>query len=231
MAVIPLWPRLGVLRPSVNLRSSLRSHNLHRSVHCATDLTGKNYVDAGRKVYLNNPTSDINPLPMMFFVTGKRVRRTAEQAIVHSAGAAIGIEDTWIPYFCIATDLSAAEQAILTRGFLSRALLASFSISGALPPVVINGNLMVDGGAINNFPLDHLKPVAKRKCRLPFLPETLLRATISWPLNRQRCSVGSVKWGTKRSATTADIRRLSVSVFLTIRRILCPCACGRPWHP
>ncbi|MFY8215519.1 MAG: patatin-like phospholipase family protein, partial [Chthoniobacterales bacterium] len=120
----------------------------------AMDLTGKDYVDAGRKVYLNKPTSDINLLPMMSFVRGKRVRRITEQAIVDGAGSQIGIEDTWIPYFCIATDLSVSEQAVLNRGSLSRSLLASFSIPGALPPVIINGHLMVDGGTFNNFPVD-----------------------------------------------------------------------------
>lgn len=195
----------------------------------AMDLTGPDYVDAGRKVYLNKPTSDINPLPMMSFVRGKRVRKITEQAIVDAAGEAIGIEDTWIPYFCIATDLSAAEQAILTRGSLSRGLLASFSIPGALPPIVINDHLMVDGGTFNNFPvdvmeaqgvgkiigvvmaeedsvplgltelpdslallIDSFKPAAKRKYRLPFLPEILLGATISSSVNRQRRAVDQV---------------------------------------
>lgn len=120
----------------------------------AMDLTGDDYVDAGRKVYLNKPTSDINLLPMMSFVRGKRVRRITEQAIVDAAGSQIGIEDTWIPYFCIATDLSVSEQAVLNRGSLSRSLLASFSIPGALPPIIINDHLMVDGGTFNNFPVD-----------------------------------------------------------------------------
>jgi len=195
----------------------------------AMDLTGKEYVDAGRKVYLNKPTSDINLLPMMSFVRGKRVRRITEQAIEDGAGSQIGIEDTWIPYFCIATDLSVSEQAVLNRGSLSRSLLASFSIPGALPPVIINDHLMVDGGTFNNFPVDvmeaqgvgkiigvvmtedanqplgltelpnsiellfdSLKPAAKRKYRLPFLPEILLNSTISASVNRQRRAVDQV---------------------------------------
>lgn len=195
----------------------------------AMDLKGNDYVDAGRKVYLNKPTSDINFIPMMSFVRGKRVRRITEQAIVDAAGEDIGIEDTWIPYFCIATDMSAAEQAVLNRGPLARGLLASFSIPGALPPVVINGHLMVDGGAFNNFPvdvmeslgvgkiigvvmtedpsqpleikelpdnlellIDSLRPAAKRKYRLPMLPEILLNSTLSSSINRQRRAVDRV---------------------------------------
>lgn len=208
----------------------------------AMDLKGKDYVDAGRKVYLNKPTSDINFLPMMSFVIGKRVRRITEQAITDGAGSQIGIEDTWIPFFCIATDLSAAEQAVLNRGSLSRGLLASFSIPGALPPIVINDHLMVDGGTFNNFPvdvmeaqgvgkiigvvtaeevsqplglkelpdnlallLDSLKPAAKRKYRLPFLPEILLNATISSSVNRQRRAVDQVDLLIRPSVTRVSL--------------------------
>lgn len=120
----------------------------------AMDLRGQDYVDAGRKVYLNKPTSDINPLPMLSVIRGRRVRRITEEAVTDTAGSAIDIEDTWIPFFCIATNLSLAEQAVLQRGSMAKSLLASFSIPGALPPILIDGQLMVDGGTFNNFPVD-----------------------------------------------------------------------------
>jgi NTE family protein len=120
----------------------------------AMDLKGPDFVSAGRKVYLNKPTSDINFFPVMSLVRGRKVRRITEQAIEDAAGSQIDIEDMWLPYFCIATNMSAAEQAVLKRGPLARSLLASFSIPGALPPVLIDGHLMVDGGTFNNFPVD-----------------------------------------------------------------------------
>jgi len=129
----------------------------------ALDLTGDDLVAAGRKVYLNKPTSDINPLPMMSVIKGKRVRRITGQAVRDAAGADIDIEDMWLPYFCIATNLSASEQAILHRGPLTKSLLASFSIPGALPPVIICGQLMVDGGTFNNFPVDVMETLGVGK--------------------------------------------------------------------
>jgi len=120
----------------------------------ALGLTGKALLDAGRKVYLNDPTSDVNFLPMMSLVRGLKVRRVTREAISDVAGEQVDIEDLWVPFFCIATNLSEASEEVLMRGPLDQALLATFSIPGALPPVPINGQLMVDGGMLNNFPVD-----------------------------------------------------------------------------
>jgi NTE family protein len=38
-----------------------------------------------------------------------------------------------------------------------KALLASIAIPGALPPVLIDGDLLCDGGTFNNFPVDVMR--------------------------------------------------------------------------
>ena len=78
----------------------------------AMDLTGPDFVSAGRKVYLSKPTSDINFLPMMSLVRGHKVRRISEQAVEDVAGRQADIEDLWLPYYCIATNMSAAMGKI-----------------------------------------------------------------------------------------------------------------------
>jgi len=120
----------------------------------AIGLEGKAYIDAGRRVYMSKPTNDFNPLPLLSFLRGGKVRHLAERAIMESVGSSIDVEDTWIPFFCIATNLSTSDQAVLNRGPMAKSLLASFSIPGALPPVILNKHLMVDGGTFNNFPVD-----------------------------------------------------------------------------
>lgn len=129
----------------------------------ATGLTGEAYVKAGRDVYLSKPTSSINPLPLLSVISGKKVRHLAERAVENCAGAQIDITDTWIPFYCIATDLSSMEEAVLRSGPLSRGLLASFSIPGALPPVIFQHHLMVDGGTMNNFPVDVMESMGVGK--------------------------------------------------------------------
>ena len=49
--------------------------------------------------------------------------------------AAADIEDLWLPYFCVATNLSRAEALVQRRGSLFRAVRSSISLPGILPPV------------------------------------------------------------------------------------------------
>jgi NTE family protein len=66
----------------------------------------------------------------------------------------VDIEDAWLPFFAIATDLSASAPYLFRSGPLWRALRASGSIPGALPPMfTADGRMLVDGGLVDNIPL------------------------------------------------------------------------------
>jgi len=62
------------------------------------------------------------------------------------------IEDLWIPYFCVATNLTRASKHIFDKGSLRKALRASASIPGILPPLYDDGELLVDGAMLDNVP-------------------------------------------------------------------------------
>uniref|UniRef100_A0A6Q2ZMJ6 lysophospholipase n=1 Tax=Esox lucius TaxID=8010 RepID=A0A6Q2ZMJ6_ESOLU len=66
------------------------------------------------------------------------------------------IEDLWIPYFSITTDITASSMRVHTDGSLWRYTRASMSLSGYLPPLCDpkDGHLLMDGGYINNLPAD-----------------------------------------------------------------------------
>ncbi|XP_044308971.1 patatin-like phospholipase domain-containing protein 7 [Varanus komodoensis] len=66
------------------------------------------------------------------------------------------IEDLWIPYFTITTDITASAMRVHTDGCLWRYIRASMSLSGYLPPLCDpkDGHLLMDGGYINNLPAD-----------------------------------------------------------------------------
>ncbi len=57
------------------------------------------------------------------------------------------------PFLCIATDLELGEQVILDRGFLPDAIRASMSIPSIFEPVWLDGRYLVDGGVLNNMPV------------------------------------------------------------------------------
>jgi predicted acylesterase/phospholipase RssA len=64
------------------------------------------------------------------------------------------IEDLWIPYFAVSSDLSANSVRIHETGPLWRAIRATVSLPAILPPVLEDGHLLVDGGVLNNLPVD-----------------------------------------------------------------------------
>lgn len=64
------------------------------------------------------------------------------------------IEDAWLPFFCVASNLTTAEPIIYQRGPLWRAVRASLSIPAVFAPVVQDGDVIVDGCVMDNFPAE-----------------------------------------------------------------------------
>jgi NTE family protein len=66
----------------------------------------------------------------------------------------VQISDLWRPFTCVSTDLTIAGMHIHQRGPLHRALRASLSLPGVLPPVIEMGHVLVDGALLRNLPAD-----------------------------------------------------------------------------
>lgn len=62
-----------------------------------------------------------------------------------------------IPFYCLATNIETGKEVVLDKGSLPLALRASGSFPSLLNPVEIEGELLVDGGVVNNFPVDIMK--------------------------------------------------------------------------
>ncbi len=62
-----------------------------------------------------------------------------------------------IPFFCIATDIEKAEQVILDSGFLPEAMSASGALPTLFKPVTLGDRILIDGGVVNNYPVDELR--------------------------------------------------------------------------
>ncbi|MGC9271199.1 patatin-like phospholipase family protein [Acidiphilium sp.] len=122
----------------------------------AMDVRGNDLRAAARKAFVTsgNPIGDYNLLPLVSMVRGTRVRRLIENAIETAMGHQIGIEDCWISYFCITADYAAATPSVRHRGSLAKSMLASIALPGALPPIVLDRHLHIDGGTLNNMPVD-----------------------------------------------------------------------------
>ncbi len=97
-------------------------------------------------------------LPLLSFTTGKAYAGTLKQTF-----ADVEIEDLWIPFFCVSSNISRAERAIHRTGLLWRKVRASSGVQGMFPPVVINGDLHVDGAPFSNLPADAMKSICDGK--------------------------------------------------------------------
>jgi len=64
------------------------------------------------------------------------------------------IEDLPIPFAAVATNLNTGEQVVLDRGSIAKAVRASSSIPGVFTPLQYQNLTLVDGGVVNNVPVD-----------------------------------------------------------------------------
>ncbi|EQD48475.1 cyclic nucleotide-binding protein, partial [mine drainage metagenome] len=88
-------------------------------------------------------------LPFVSLVSGRKVSR-----MLFEAFGELAIEDLPLSFFCVSSNLTTGHPYVHRRGELWRALRASVSVPGVLPPVVNAGQVLVDGGAMNNLPVD-----------------------------------------------------------------------------
>ncbi len=105
-----------------------------------------------RKAFVSsNPLGDYT-LPVVGMVKGLRVTARLKE---HFGEAEIG--DLDIPFFALSTNLTDGSIRVHRRGALRKALRATISLPGILPPVVDDGKVLVDGAVLNNFPVDIMR--------------------------------------------------------------------------
>ena len=74
-----------------------------------------------------------------------------------SVAGDMDIADLWTPFFCLSCDLSTGEKVLHHRGALWKAVRASISLPGIVPPVLDGRRLLVDGGVLDNVPEQEMK--------------------------------------------------------------------------
>ena len=62
-----------------------------------------------------------------------------------------------IPFFCIATNIETGAEVVLNKGNLARAITASGAFPSLFQPVIIDDQILIDGGVVNNYPIDELR--------------------------------------------------------------------------
>ena len=120
--------------------------------------------------------------------------RRAEKMLRHVFGD-VQVEELPRPLYTVSADLVSSEAVVHRTGPLFEAVGISMSIPGLVPPVGKDGRLLVDGGVLNNLPVDTMYDLAEgpiiavdvarrhernegESPRIPSIMETMARSTI-----------------------------------------------------
>jgi NTE family protein len=102
-----------------------------------------------------SPLTDF-AIPTVALLSGRRLDAWLEKWF-----GGLAIEDLPLWFFCLSTNLSTGGPAVHDRGTLARWIRASISIPGVLPPLINEGQIFVDGGIINNMPVDVMRQIGR----------------------------------------------------------------------
>lgn len=91
-------------------------------------------------------------LPLVSLLKGGRITRNLDRGFRER-----DIEDLWIPYYCVSTNLTTSQLELHRRGRAATFVRASLAIPGVLAPVPHDGCLLVDGGVLNNLPVTAMR--------------------------------------------------------------------------
>jgi len=91
-------------------------------------------------------------LPIVSLLTGKKVTLALGKYL-----EGLDIDDLWLPYFSISASLVNARMVVHRHGNVLRSVLASCRAPGMFPPLGWDGDVLVDGGLVNNIPADVMR--------------------------------------------------------------------------
>jgi len=86
-------------------------------------------------------------------VPNEKLARLLQSTLAHTKGIK-DFDQLPIPFRTVTMDLLSGEEVVLDSGSLDRVILATMSFPGTLPPVEIDGRLLITGSLLNNIPVD-----------------------------------------------------------------------------
>ena len=87
--------------------------------------------------------------PMVAMLSGTKLDQ-----MLRSLFGEIDIGDLWRPFYAVSSSLTRSRMVVHDRGPVWEALRASASLPGVFPPVWAQDQILVDGGVVNNVPMD-----------------------------------------------------------------------------
>ncbi len=95
-----------------------------------------------------NPLSDYT-IPIVALARGRKVSRRLREHF-----GDLSVEECWRTFICTSSDLTTGSVRVHRTGPIWKALRASVAIPGVLTPMIEDNHILVDGGVLNNMPID-----------------------------------------------------------------------------
>lgn len=131
------------------------------AAHTAMELSTEKMVTLNRRAFVEYRPFRKAMLPVFSFYKSKRLDEATHEVLFQETC----IEDFWLPCFMISCSLGTSEMIVHERGKAWRAVRASTALPGVVAPVSDGQLLHVDGGLMNNLPVD----VMRERCAGPIV--------------------------------------------------------------
>lgn len=113
-------------------------------------------VEIARVDMANNRGLFDYTLPLISLLCGKSWRSLLQKTF----GEKNLIEDLWLPFFCVSTNITKNRIELHRTGLLWKSIRASISLPAIVPPVSTDdGDLLIDGGVMNCMPVDIMQNI------------------------------------------------------------------------
>lgn len=87
------------------------------------------------------------------FIAGQKLGFELRKHTVATAGVS-DFDKLALPYRAVSADINTGEVVVHSKGNIAEAIRASMSLPGVFPPVELDGRILIDGGIVNNVPVD-----------------------------------------------------------------------------
>lgn len=122
----------------------------------ASGWDSRRVLEESRRVLVEDGSLNDYTLPLVAVLRGDRYIRMLDKLYRERR-----IEDFPLGFFCVSANLTRSTCMVHRSGLARRAVAASCAVPGLGPPVVSNRELLVDGGVVNNLPMDIMRGLGR----------------------------------------------------------------------
>ena len=143
---------------AVELDSIFRATDFNRLIQDNLPRDAKTFYekDDSERYALTLPFNNFKISVPPAYSGGQNIYNELVRLLYHVKDVA-DFNDLPIPFVCIATNIETGGEVTLNKGYLPEAIMASGTLPSLFEPANLNGMVLIDGGVVNNYPIEKVK--------------------------------------------------------------------------